>query len=209
MRALRTLLVVMATVATASLPAVAGTTLITRVDARKGATPYYVEGVVLQSGWELWGFGLDPHWRSVPSDMEVGRLAMVPGSAGHVLAGGYGVLWPDHDRLFAEPYVVVDGRALRAYFHLDVGGYLPANGGPLVLYSNGASAAWPIGRQTEVGLVASFWRQGGGPTPVDFGPIVRTRIANVGLEFRYQPAALSPSGQGMEDGFRVQVTRAF
>lgn len=188
----------------ASMPVVAGTTVFERVDVGKGA-PYYALGVCTGNGWECYLFGVDPKFKSQPSDYEFGRkiATLAPGLDFYL----YGAV--AQGETYAEPYLSYSrgiGKNIKLKF--DVSAYVPLGRGSYQVYSSGLRVLYapPGTKRFDVGLCATTAHVGHGDWPVRLGPIVHFPVGNMDVEFRAFPERLAPVGRP-NTSFRLQVTQ--
>jgi hypothetical protein len=183
-----------------SQPAGAQTTLTQRVDMSREAKPYYTAGVVLENGWELWGFG---YTHAQTADLEVGKLIPV---GEKLFLGGYGVLWPDSGKVYLLPWAVYTDRVLGGTLSLNLATYLPLNGGPRILFSDNSTLVWRDRRGNGIGLSGALWSQEGTKPTLRIGPQLELVYRATTLKVNYQPLYLTGSGPGVA---RIEVVQKF
>jgi hypothetical protein len=162
----KTLLIVTAALLAATANA---QTLIVRTQARDASAPYSTLGLLLPSGWELWGFGLPNHRTA---DVQIGRVTPVNRN---LLLGASLAYWPASKKSFVQPIGFYFGRAFGGDFKSQFATYVPLNGGPRIWFSEETRLDWHVGG-IHLGVSGSYWQFEGSDAEIRVGPIVRFPI---------------------------------
>lgn len=175
-------------------------TFIHRVDMTRNNNPYYTGAIILDSGWEFWGFGYD---NQATQDWEIGRLYPV---GGNWYIGGYAAYWPDSKKWFALPWVTYYDSLANGQLNINLCTYIPLNGGPRILFSDGSTLVWQDKRGNDFGLVASYWRFGNAPATLRIGPTIGLSLGKTKLRINYEPLHILGSGPSV---LRIETTFRF
>lgn len=131
-------------------------TLQLRREVTDAAKPYHVIGMWDEHGNQFFVFGPD----SPRPDYEFGKdIVAVKGSDGSFTLTGYVVYWPLQRKWFIEPFV---GGSLKLPAKTTLSGvlglYVPANGGPWIIYTNTISLKKQMG-EVKMGPGLTFWNE--------------------------------------------------
>ncbi|OGD61136.1 hypothetical protein A3A71_00875 [Candidatus Berkelbacteria bacterium RIFCSPLOWO2_01_FULL_50_28] len=170
------------------------------VDSAKGGSPSVTAAFFAKDGWEVWAFGAN---NPKTLDLELGRL--FPWGK-KVLVGGYVAVWPDSNRTFGIPFVMVNDKVLGGHLCLKLGCYLPLNGGPTILFSDESSLLWEAKKGLSWGPILSYVQVDGGKPIARLGLSLRLTKGDETLELSCQPVYLSGDG---ETRFRIGITHRF
>lgn len=173
-------------------------TLLQRTDVSHSKKPYHVSAIFLKDGWELWAFG-DTRRQSL--DIEVGRSLW---SNGAWSFSGYGVVWPDSNKWFALPWVNYSSRLAGGALSANLAAYMPLNGGPKILFSDGSALIWRNTKGNGIGVSASYWGEEGMPASLRVGPQVELTVNKSHIKLYYQFVYVKGSGK---PGARLEVTQ--
>jgi len=194
-----------ALVLTVASTASAQSYLIQRMDWEGGGKMNPVTAVVTPAV-ELWAYG---YANGNLTDLEIGISRPID-KKGQFLVGAYAATWPEYGYHFFLPWFTFKGPVGSGELLIDVGYYVPLNGGPRVFNGNDIAYLWPVNKPekkvplVEVGLSASFLQVDGESAPISFGP--KVRIAK-GLELSWQP--LTFGGGEASHKFRLQCVCPF
>lgn len=178
-------------------PVWAQVTLSQRTDFSPTGKPYHVAGVIGPS-FDFWAYGYD----SKDREIDLGGLS-----------------WKPVKGLTVEPYLSLQPhgkvgvlgclylqRELRhlgkAKIDANLGYYLPLHSSGHALYSDSSRITWDVGNSTQLGAATSFWRSGGGTTPISFGPFVQKGFGKTSVRLMYLPWSVGGKPSRV---FRVQV----
>lgn len=179
--------------------AIAQGTLIHRVDVSRGSQPYHTTALILDTGWELWGFG-DSNRESL--DLELGRLFPV---GKNLLVGGYAINWPASKKWFVAPAFSYSQRVFGGQLGAFVAMYVPLNGGPRTLLADDIS--WTkLACGFSYGLAANYWQFDHDPVTLRLGPTAKVLVGDTTLKISYQP--WYPVGRG-KPVLRLELSQRF
>lgn len=181
------------------------TTLYQRFEFSRGTDPYHVTALFTKEGWEVWAFG-DTSRQGNLLDVEVGHPIAQFGK--HCTLLGYAVLWPTSNKWFAIPWLNYTGTLPgRADYSLNLAGYLPVNGGPHILFSDGSHIMWRDLKGNGIGMAGFLWNQQGFASTLRLGVQADVVVSKtLSLTFGYQPFYLQGAGNPV---FRVESTFKF
>ncbi len=178
----------------------AQSSIITRFDGFRGSSPSYGFGVV-RPEIEVWALALPDY-----PDVEIGKLFPVKCRGNDtLLVGGYAVSWPNARQYFALPWGYYQNTSNGTTLSIQLGSYVPLNGGPTVFFSDESSLVHSVGNGVSLGLATAFWHQRGASNPMHFGPVLKAQL-NRSISLSARALVF---GSKAPDNFRLELTTTF